>query len=101
MENTLSNLLADLERKKVMELRGEWLPDSSIVIQIGELGDPRAVPTLERSLERAKRLKSLCETAQSGMSPTEPGSASPFLAAALTEQTIRDIEEALAKCSGS
>jgi hypothetical protein len=99
MENTLSDLLADLERSKVMELRGEWLPDSSVVIRIGELGDPGAVPALERSLERAKRLRALCEAAQSGMSPTEPGSASPFLAAILAEQTIRDLEEALAKCS--
>ena len=98
MENTLLDLLADLERRRVMELRGEWLPDSSVVRRIGELGDPAAVPALESALGRAKRLKALCGGAQGGMSPTEPGSASPLMAAALADQTIRDIEEALAKC---
>ena len=98
MENTLLDLLADLERKRVMELRGEWLPDSGVVSRIGELADPKAVPALERSLARAKRFKALCQAAQGGMSPTEPGSASPLIAAALAEQTIREIEQALAKC---
>jgi hypothetical protein len=98
MQKTLSELLAELDRKKAMELRGEWLPDSSVVTRIGELGDPTAVSALERALDRAKKFKALCETAQIAMSPTEPGSASPILAAALANQTISDIEKALEKC---
>jgi len=101
MDNSLAALISELKTKSSLSIQGERLPDEQTVLKIGENGSPEALPHLEEALLRAKRLKALCEKSQSQMNSGEAGSASPFLAAMLAEQTIRAIENAIAKCRQS
>jgi len=101
MDNSLAMLISELKTKPSLSLQGEWLPDEKIVLKIGETDSPEAIPQLEEALLRAKRFKALCEKSQSQMNSGEAGSASPFLAAMLAEQSIRAIQNAIAKCQQS
>jgi hypothetical protein len=101
MDNSLAVLISDLKTKFFLSFQEEWLPDEKIVLKIGETGSPEAVPQLEEALLRAKRFRSLCEKSQSQMNSGEAGSASPFLAAMLAEQSIQAIQNAIAKCQQS
>ena len=101
MDNSLSMLISELKTKSSLNLQGEGLPDEQTVIKIGKIGNPEAIPHLEEALLRAKRLKALCEKSKGQMNSGQAGSASPFLAAMLAEQTIRAIQDAIAKCRQS
>ena len=98
MDQTLTALISELKTKSSMNVKGEQLPDEQTVEKIGRTGSPEAIPHLEEALRQAKRFKALCEKLQTQMASGEAGSASPFLAAMLAEQSIRALQAALAKC---
>lgn len=101
MDNSLALLFSDLRIKSTLSFQGEILPDEQTVIKIGEKGSPEAIPHLEEALLRANRVKAQCEEQQNLMNSGGTGSASPFIAAMLTEQTIQAIQNAIAKCQPS
>ena len=101
MDNSLAALISDLQTKSSLSFQEERLPDEKTVVKIGENGSPEAIPHLEEALRRANRLKALCEKLQSLIDSGAVGSASPFLAAMLAEQTIRAIQNAIDKCRQS
>jgi len=98
MDTSLATLLSDLKTKSSMSLEGAWLPDEQTVRKIGETGSRGALPHLEEALRQAVKFKRICETIQSHVNTGAAGSASPFIAAMLAEQSIEAIEDAISRC---
>ena len=98
MDTSLAELISDLKTKSSLAIQGVRLPDEKTVRHIGEIGSREALPHLEEALRQARQFKSLCENMQSQMNTGAAGSASPYLAAMLAEQSIKAVQEAISKC---
>ena len=98
MDTSLAALISELKTKSSMTIQGAKLPDAQIVIKIGETNSRDALPHLEEALRQAEQIKKICQNNQRQANTGSAGSASPFIAAMLAEQTIRTIQDAISKC---
>lgn len=98
MDTSLAALISDLKSKPSMSIQGTWLPDEQTARKIGETRSCEALPHLEEALQQANKFKSICENMQSQVNTGAAGSASPFIAAMLAEQSIEAIRDAISRC---
>lgn len=98
MDPTLSALLQELKTSSSLTIQGARLPEEKIVVEIGRMKNQEALPYLEDALNQAIRFKEVCVNMQSMVNTGAVGSASPFIAAMLAEQTISAIRNAISNC---
>ena len=95
----LKTLLQELQCISHPDFHKVRLPEDEVIEKIGKIGDPAAVPALEKALAYTRKYKNVLETLRQdpNYDPSAQGSGSLVIQIKLAEQTIHKLQDAIAR----